>query len=50
MWTNGQINSLTPFQAKRALLWWFNVAGNNAKYLGLYVKCLILIKFFIDVL
>jgi len=45
MLTDGQTNSLTPFQLERALLWQYNVASNHATYLDLQVKCMILIKF-----
>lgn len=33
MLTDGQTNSLTPFQLERALLWQFNVVSNHATYL-----------------
>jgi hypothetical protein len=34
----GYPNCLIPYHSKRALLWWFNVAGNKT-CLGLNVKC-----------
>jgi len=36
---------MTLIQSKRALLWLFNIAGNNVTYLSLHVKCLIRTKF-----
>ena len=33
---DGRTNNLTPVQSKRALVWRFNVVGNNTTYLGLH--------------
>jgi hypothetical protein len=37
----GYPNRLIQFHSNRAILWQFNVAGNNETYLGLHVICAI---------
>ena len=32
-------NTLIPFHSLKAILWQFDVAGNNKTSLGLHVKC-----------
>jgi hypothetical protein len=47
--TDGRRNSLIPFHSKRALLWRFNIAGNNKSYSSLHVKCPIILPDFIQI-
>jgi hypothetical protein len=42
----GYSNSLILCHSKRALLWRFNVAGDNQTYVGLHVKCPVLLQDF----
>jgi hypothetical protein len=35
-----------PCHSERALLWWFNIAGNNETFLGLLVKWPIFLSYF----